>query len=358
MLVESATILPTAPANEPQTARLREEDLTDEESAALGLTIYRPDTSPEAIEEGLRSGYLVPITPEAEPEQNGNAVADMGTAATARPTAQERMHTRLSKADKEPSEAKQPSPHDENNAPQWVWQPLLDAWERTEFDLDVATNEHSGVPARLKYTKENSALDEDVRWSCNSVDGETETMGWDNCPYSLNEDFSRKFAEQYELGQLPTHFFVLNKQDSRTAWHKRYLTRCDATCRLHDYVKFEVTGEVDRAGATFSLEVFYFGPDIDRFVQAMEGIGTVMLPAAKAVSVEVFDPSETATDEQVVVDGNGDRIAVGDVLLFKAGGVAGVVTGFTDGGRCCVERGGHELFADGAVCEIDPVGLG
>jgi len=322
------------------------------DSALDGFTVYRPDTSSEAIEEGMRLGYIV----ATEPEQNGNAAADLAPTEKVRPTAQERMHARLSKADKEPSEGKQPSPHDENNTPQWVWQPLLDAWGRAQFDLDVATNEHSGVPARLRYTKDNSALDTDVQWQCQPADGQAETLGWNNCPYSLNEDFSRKFAEQYELGQLPTHFFVLNKQDSRTAWHKRYLTRCDATCRLHDYVKFEVAEGGDRAGATFSLEVFYFGPDVDRFVQAMEGIGTVMLPAAKAVSVEVVSAEPPA--EVAVLDGNGDRISVGDVLLYKAGGVAGVVKGFTDGGRCRVERGGQDLFADGAVCVIDPVGLG
>lgn len=40
--------------------RLPAEDLTDDEAVALGFTVYRSDTSPEAIAEGLERGWLVP----------------------------------------------------------------------------------------------------------------------------------------------------------------------------------------------------------------------------------------------------------------------------------------------------------
>ena len=45
-----------------ESRHLPAEDLTDVEAGALSLTVYRPDTSPEAIAEGLAAGYIVPTS--------------------------------------------------------------------------------------------------------------------------------------------------------------------------------------------------------------------------------------------------------------------------------------------------------
>lgn len=307
------------------------------------------------------------------PATNGSTVADLPTPKTV----QQRMHQRLSTP---AAKGDQPGSHDENNTPQWIWQPLLDRWNRGEFDIDVATNGASLVPAITGFTKDDSALTAD-RWAVEPTDDETETLGWDNCPYSMNEAFSLKFLEQHQAGTLPTHFFVLNKSDSRTHWHQRYLRHADAVCRITSYVKFE-NGEGDRAGATFSLDLFYFGPAPVKFAEATAHYGVVMFPAkiqgayekpAADQVVEVLglpickpDTSPEAIAEGLasgylvptVEDANGDRIKVGDVLIYRAGGIAGMVTGFTPRGRCECDKGGQTFYADGGVCVIDPVGLG
>ncbi|PZV02430.1 MAG: hypothetical protein DCF32_15015 [Leptolyngbya sp.] len=204
--------------------------------------------------------------------QNGNGVTD-----TQPISRQAQMSQKLRKANATTEEAPGID-QDENNTPAWVWQPILDRWGRGEFDIDVATNEHSNVPAIAGFTKDNSALDAEVTWQVEPTDDEAETTGWENPPFSKNGIFSKKFAEQHDKGQLPTHFFVLNKADSRTAWHKEYMVRCQAVCRVDRYVKFEQP-EGDRQGATFSIDVFYFGPDKERFAEATAHYGTVCFPA-------------------------------------------------------------------------------
>jgi len=57
------------------------EDLTDDEAAALGLTVYRPDTSDEAIAEGLAVGYIVPTDEQPHsPADSAHAAASPAAA--------------------------------------------------------------------------------------------------------------------------------------------------------------------------------------------------------------------------------------------------------------------------------------
>lgn len=58
--------------------------------AAAGIPVYRPDTSPEAIAEGLAHGYIVPTTPAAKihtaPTSSPSATATASSAATSTPS--------------------------------------------------------------------------------------------------------------------------------------------------------------------------------------------------------------------------------------------------------------------------------
>lgn len=166
---------------------------------------------------------------------------------------------------------------DENCTPRWIWEPILARWGRNEFDIDVAASAAASVPAIACFTKEKSGLDDDVVWQVETTDEEAETLGWEHAPLSLNGLFSRKFAAQYDAGLLPSHFFVLTKSDSRTAWHQRYLNRCQAVCRVAQYITFDQTGG-DCQDATYSVDVLYFGPDKERFAEATAHYGRVFFP--------------------------------------------------------------------------------
>jgi len=282
--------------------------------------------------------------PEA-PLEISNSVADLRLVPEpeSATTRQGRMHERLTGGASQAATVDSEADPDENYTPEWVWRPLLEQWGRSEFDLDVASSDRAELPAKAKFTKDNSALEQP--WAV----GGAETLGWDNCPYSMNEQFSRKFLEELEAGNLPDHFFVLNKQDSRTAWHQRYLRHADAVCRITRYVKFRNPTVPGQQGATFSLELFYFGRDRDKFAQATAHLGVVMYPAA------IADGLASGHIVATVVDGSGVCIKPGDSLVYKAGGFAGVVTGFTPEGRCILDRHGHQIYTDGAVCLIDSI---
>ncbi|MBE9113293.1 hypothetical protein IQ273_28355 [Nodosilinea sp. LEGE 07298] len=167
---------------------------------------------------------------------------------------------------------------DENCTPRWIWEPILARWGRNEFDIDVAASAAASVPAIARFTKEKSGLDEDVVWHVEPTDEEAETLGWEHPPLSLNGPFSRKFTAQHDAGLLPNHFCVLIKSDSRTAWHQRYLKRCQAVCRVDQYITFDQTGG-DCQDAPYSVDVLYFGPDKEKFAEATAHYGMVFFPA-------------------------------------------------------------------------------
>ncbi|MFH7241744.1 MAG: hypothetical protein ACHWZW_02735 [Spirulina sp.] len=237
--------------------------------------------------------------------QNGNGVADLTSPpppqSPPQPTPQARMHSRLTKG-ASPATSSSIIDHDENDTPPWIWEPILKRWGRDAFDLDVSSNDHTELPARVRFTKENSALGDEVSWAVEPLEDECETLGWDNCPYSLNEAFSLKFMAEKMAGRLPTHFFVLNKTDNRTHWHQRYLRHADAVCRITQYVRFSNPTAPNLAGATFSLEILYFGPDRDRFAEAVGHLGVVMYPAGVAPLFDLPAGQQTVEAETSSID--------------------------------------------------------
>lgn len=205
-------------------------------------------------------GRVATVGPEC-PEWRDKKTAPQ----TAPQTAQERMHDRLQNGG-----STEGNDHDENSTPRELWLPALEEWGLKAFTLDPATNEHSSVPAQYKFTKQDDALKR-----CWAV--EPDLLLWMNPPFSMNEEFSHKFVQELEAGHID-EAIVLNKADSRTAWHQRYLTRCQAVCRVFGSVKFEAPNGEKRAGSTFAVDLFYFGKNVDYFYRAYESVGMIMLP--------------------------------------------------------------------------------
>jgi hypothetical protein len=184
-------------------------------------------------------------------------------------TPQQRMHQRL--------QGRTGSPHDENNTPGKFWAPALEAWNMESFDLDCATNALSTVPARHKFTKEDDALTRS--WAVDEY-----VFLWANWAWSLNEEFSLKFLEELEAGHID-EALVLDKADSRTAWGQRLLSNASAICRVFGYVQFE-NADRDNGSATFAVDIYYYGPHVDKFYRAYQHLGLITVPVVPELIAE------------------------------------------------------------------------
>lgn len=183
------------------------------------------------------------------------------------PTPQDEIHSRMVAS---ASTRKEPSEHDENNTPQALWEPVLLEWGLDEFTLDPATNKTSTVPAGVKFTKENNALSQS--WLIGDGDG----VLWMNPPFSMNAEFSEKFLFEWQQGHF-AEAIVLEKADTRTAWSQRYMNAASAILRVYGYTKFE-NDLRENGTATFPIELFYFGSNVDRFAAAYRHLGLVTIP--------------------------------------------------------------------------------
>jgi uncharacterized Zn ribbon protein len=213
----------------------------------------------------------------------GNGVSDLELEAPEpepKPTPQQRHHERMTNRQ---ADDEGPS-HDENYTGSNLWQPILDEWGRAEFDLDFATADGSPVPARVRITKELDMFRHP--WTCDREDG-GERLCFGNPPFSINEAWSLLFCDRLEQG-IFEHAFIVEKADSRTQWHQRLLQRATAVCRVYGCQKFINPDSLKpRPGATFAIDLFYFGNALPRFARACRGLGLVTIPyTATDVDVE------------------------------------------------------------------------
>jgi hypothetical protein len=182
-------------------------------------------------------------------------------------TPQQNIHDRMVAS---ASSRKEPSPHDENNTPQAIWQPALTARGLAAYTLDPMTNADSTVPATVQWTAADDCFAQPT-WRV----GE-QTFMFSNPAFSLNDDFSQRFIQELEAGHID-EALILDKADSRTAWGQRLLGKADLIIRIFGYTKFE-NADRENGSATFPLELLYYGPNVKQIAQAYQHLGLPTVP--------------------------------------------------------------------------------
>jgi hypothetical protein len=157
----------------------------------------------------------------------------------------------------------------ERYTPEYIWKPALEAWHRSQFDLDPATTDDSPIPAAVRYTKHRSGLL--MPWD---VLGSEPIFMWGNFPYSLNTQFVPRLERYWEEGWID-HAFILEKTDNRTGWYQTLLGICSAFCLIdHSIGHVSEAGEEEKGGF-FGSTLFYLGPDADIFYDAYAELGPI-----------------------------------------------------------------------------------
>ena len=157
----------------------------------------------------------------------------------------------------------------ERYTPEYIWKPALEAWRRTQFDLDPSTTDTSPIPAAVRYTKERSGLLHP--WD---VLGSEPIFMWGNFPYSLNTQFVPRLERYWEEGWID-HAFILEKTDNRTDWYQTLLRICSAFCLIdHAIAHVGETGKEDNGGF-FGSTLFYLGSDPGVFRDAYDFLGPI-----------------------------------------------------------------------------------
>lgn len=187
---------------------------------------------------------------------------------------------RNAKRAKTDEEAEAEAEKDERYTPSHITEAALKVCGADIFALDPATNSRTNphVPCKVAYTKEDDGLQKD--WSAETL--------WLNPPYSKMAAFVSKFIDTWRSERI-NHAFVLTKGDFSTQWCQRLLRTCSAVCLVNHRLTFEAP-ERELETSFFASLLFYFGPDVDEFVDVFDwNIGTVMVtPGAEpAAPVEV-----------------------------------------------------------------------
>lgn len=182
---------------------------------------------------------------------------------------------------KPPLQARQGS--DVYLTPEKLWRPALQAFERTEYDLDPACNDASNpnVPALRFFTAHDNGLQQS--WSnqmeVSTIDGSKSNrlaqadLVWCNPPFSLMEEFVDKLLEELHEQNI-ANVIWLAKCDCRPEWYKKLCRNCDLQAQVHGSVNW--VGEAN--GSFFGVTLFYFGDYPELFIKAYEEIATILAP--------------------------------------------------------------------------------
>ena len=135
------------------------------------------------------------------------------------------------------------------------------------IDLDPATSliANKAVKAHAIFTAEDNGLSRDWHGRV-----------WLNPPYSQPEihQFSEKLAAEAEAGRI-TAAIALTHNYTDTKWFHRLATACQAICFTRGRIGF-VSPSGEKAAPTQGQAFFYFGADVERFVERFRDIGFVV----------------------------------------------------------------------------------
>lgn len=151
---------------------------------------------------------------------------------------------------------------DEYNTPQWLWQPGLKVFGLEKYDLDVATNNNSTVPAAEKFTIDDNSLSQSWQRRKNG-----KTKLWMNPPFSENLPFALKLIDEWQWGHIEA--IVLDKHDHRVAWWGLLADAATEVLLVRGYVRFD--GQT--ASYRFPVAMFYFGSEPQKFREEYGGLG-------------------------------------------------------------------------------------
>ena len=160
---------------------------------------------------------------------------------------------------------------DENYTPRRYWQPALDMFDRSSFELDAATYEGAEVPADRIFTLQNSALTQEWR-SSGPV--------WLNHPYSLNNEFTDKLIEQWQKGSF-RELFMLPKTDNSTGWYQKLIKHSTAICLIGNRIAFNSRKRIEAGtkpiGGYFPSSIVYFGHNLPLFHHHYSPLGEIVV---------------------------------------------------------------------------------
>jgi ParB family chromosome partitioning protein len=135
------------------------------------------------------------------------------------------------------------------------------------IDLDPASSDlaNDRVKAEAFFTAEDNGLSKDWRGRV-----------WLNPPYSQPAiaNFSEKLASEWELGNIESAI-ALTHNYTDTGWFHRLASACSAICFTRGRIGF-LSPEGKKASPTQGQSFFYFGSDVDQFVEHFSKIGFVV----------------------------------------------------------------------------------
>jgi phage N-6-adenine-methyltransferase len=137
-----------------------------------------------------------------------------------------------------------------------------------EIDLDPASNPlaQEAVKATAFFTKEDDALTKE--WG---------GRVWMNPPYAqpLIGQFAEKLLAEIDAGRV-TQALTLTHNYTDTGWFHALASRADAICFTRGRIRF-VSPAGELAAPTQGQALMWFGPNRERFMQAFNGAGIVMV---------------------------------------------------------------------------------
>lgn len=161
-------------------------------------------------------------------------------------------------------------PRDSWSSPELLWRPTLVAMGRTEFDLDPCTNDHSSVPALVRWMRRDSVDGEPIPgWPAGS-------LVWMNPPYSAPAAWvslllwhctKRAKVERCEaVALLPC--------DPSVRWW-RDVWRADRLCWVDRRPRFEPAPGIKASSSMGAVVLAYYGTRGARWARAHRHLGPV-----------------------------------------------------------------------------------
>ena len=169
------------------------------------------------------------------------------------------------------SSASEAPESDENYTPRQYWQPALNMFDRSSFELDAATYEGAEVPADRIFTLQDNALLQD--WNA---------IGpvWLNHPYSLNNEFTDKLIEEWQKRSF-SELFMMPKSDNRTNWYQKLVQHSTAICLVRGGVAFKNPKHIETGkkptGGYFPSSIVYFGHNLPLFHKHYSPLGEIVV---------------------------------------------------------------------------------
>ena len=143
-------------------------------------------------------------------------------------------------------------------------------WVMGAIDLDPASNKQAQKTVRADryFTKEDDGLAQS--WS---------GRVWLNPPYTalVINKFIEKVVFDYIAGDI-SQAIVLTNNNTDTSWFHRAALNADAFCFTSGRINFNKPGG-ELSHPTNGQSFFYFGPELDKFIEEFSGWGFVVVLA-------------------------------------------------------------------------------